>query len=226
MIKQVVSKNETFQQIPDYLLGELQENYLKPIDICVYFTLKSHAGQDRVCWPSISTIAKRCNRSTSTIDGSISRLKERGHIERKQKKFNGSAYTTLLTYVEKNVVTIGKPLGSENEQSPQPPLEECPFENWVTAPHQPSASTHSIQHETPSMIRTNHMNKLYELITCMKYMLSLRFTALAVIFKNEWLVGHQFPEILIVTSRLYNACGPRSSTLKPMTTMCGGTESV
>ena len=79
------SKNETFQQIPDYLLGELQENYLKPIDICVYFTLKSHAGQDRVCWPSISTIAKRCNRSTSTIDGSISRLKERGHIERKQK---------------------------------------------------------------------------------------------------------------------------------------------
>ena len=136
MIKQVVSKNETFQQIPDYLLGELQENYLKPIDICVYFTLKSHAGQDRECWPSISTIAKRCNRSTSTIDGSISRLKERGHIERKQKKFNGPAYTTLLTYVEKNGVTIGKPLGSENEQSPQPPLEECPIENWVAAPHQ------------------------------------------------------------------------------------------
>ena len=39
------------------------------------------------------------------------------------------------------------------------------------------------------MIRTNYMNKLYELITCMKYMLSLRFTALAVIFKNEWLGG-------------------------------------
>ena len=51
------------------------------------------------------------------------------------------------------------------------------------------ASTQTIQHETPSMIRTNHMNKLYELITCMKYMLSLRFTALAVIFKNEWLGG-------------------------------------
>ena len=89
------------------------------------------------------------------------------------------------------------------------------------------ASTQTIQHETPSMIRTNHMNKLYELITCMKYMLSLRFTALAVIFKNEWLLGDtHFPEIMIVTSRLYKACGPRGSTLKPMTTMCGRTESV
>ena len=61
----------------------------------------------------------------------------------------------------------------------------------------------------------------------MKYMLSLRFTALAVIFKNEWLLEDtHFPEILIVTSRLYKACGPRGSTLKPMTTMCAGTESV
>ena len=127
MIKQVVSKNETFQQIPDYLLGELQENYLKPIDMCLYFVLKKYAGSKKLCWATIPTLAKECNRSTSTIDGSISRLKERGHIERKQKKFNGSAYTTLLTYVEKNVVTIGKPLGSENEQSPQPPLEEIPF---------------------------------------------------------------------------------------------------
>ena len=81
-------------------------------------------------------------------------------------------------------------------------------------PIKQSASTHSIQHETPSMIRTNYMNKLYELITCMKYMLSLRFTALAVIFKNEWLLGDtHFPEIMIVTSRLYKACGSRSSTL-------------
>ena len=46
-------------------------------------------------------------------------------------------------------------------------------------------------------------------------------------FKKEWLLGDtHFPEIMIVTSRLYKACGPRGSTLKPMTTMCAGTESV
>ena len=185
MIKQVVSKNETFQQIPDYLLLELQAKHLRPIDMCLYFVLKKYAGSKKICWATIPTLAKECNRSTSTIDGSISRLKERGHIERKQKTLNGVAYTTLLTYVDKNGVKIGKPLDSGNEQSPQPPLEECPFENWVTAPHQPSASTQSIQHETPSMIRTNYMNKLYELITCMKYMLSLRFTALAVILRKN-----------------------------------------
>ena len=70
--------NKTFSQLPNFILYELEKGFLKPIDVCLYFALKFHVGSKQVCWATIPTLARECNKCTSTIDGSISRLKERG----------------------------------------------------------------------------------------------------------------------------------------------------
>ena len=119
--------NKTFSQLPNFILHELEKGFLKPIDVCLYFALKFHAGSKQVCWATIPTLARECNKCTSTIDSSISRLTKRGHIKRKQKTLNGVAHTTLLTYVDINGVTIGKPAGARNHQTNDGILSAVPF---------------------------------------------------------------------------------------------------
>ena len=79
----------SFQNLPSVLLDDLSrlnaENarVLEHLDIAVYAVLKSHARLKGECHPSLERIAKLSACSVSTVQRSLKRLDDAGHIQRK-----------------------------------------------------------------------------------------------------------------------------------------------
>lgn len=61
-------------QVPD---PKEEDSELKPIDYLVYANIRRYMNKDtHTCWPSISTIASKCNCSEPIVRASISKLKK------------------------------------------------------------------------------------------------------------------------------------------------------
>jgi DNA-binding transcriptional regulator YhcF (GntR family) len=97
--------DDSFQNLPSLLLKDLSrenaqnKSVLKHIDIAVYLLLKAHARFKGECHPSLERLAKLAACSVSTIQRSMKRLDDAGHIQRKN-NFNGKIF--LLTDVAKD----------------------------------------------------------------------------------------------------------------------------
>jgi DNA-binding transcriptional MocR family regulator len=85
-----------FMLIPDEMLGDSR---LRPLDMVVYAALDSFVDSDGEAWPSIPTIARRCNVSPATVKRALSRLENAGYIVRRRrcksgtKEFDSTLYT-------------------------------------------------------------------------------------------------------------------------------------
>lgn len=112
--------NQTYQQIPDYLLND---RALKPQDIKVYSILRSHLGKNPYAFPSVKLLAKETGISTSTVDRCLRSLRQRGHIERKRVGNGKSAQTYFKTLVRNGAITTGKPL--EDFCQPKKPVRKA-----------------------------------------------------------------------------------------------------
>jgi len=79
----------SFQNVPSLLLIDLSrknangESVLELQDIAVYALLKSHSRQKGNCYPSHTRLAELAAVSPSTIQRSLRRLEDAGHIQRK-----------------------------------------------------------------------------------------------------------------------------------------------
>jgi DNA-binding transcriptional regulator YhcF (GntR family) len=79
----------SFQAVPSLVLKDLRrrndkgKRCLQHIDVAVYALLKSHSRMKGECHPSIERLAKLAACSVSTIQRSLKRLEDAGHIQRK-----------------------------------------------------------------------------------------------------------------------------------------------
>lgn len=58
------------------------EDGLTPTDKCVAFVLSTYFDRDGRCYPSVGTIAEKCDRSERTVQGSLTRLVDAGLLRR------------------------------------------------------------------------------------------------------------------------------------------------
>ena len=75
--------------------------HLTPIQFTVYSFLVSSAGQKKVCWPSMKTIAANCGCSVNAAREAVRVLEQLGFIrcvKRYQDRPNGSARQTSNSY--------------------------------------------------------------------------------------------------------------------------------
>ena len=75
--------------------------HLTPIQFTVYSFLVSSAGQKKVCWPSMKTIAANCGCSVNAAREAVRVLEQRGFIRkvsRYQDRPNGSVRQTSNSY--------------------------------------------------------------------------------------------------------------------------------
>jgi hypothetical protein len=81
--------DESFQAIPSLLLKDLRrmnqegEPVLQHIDVALYALLKSHSRMKGRCHPSLERLSVLAARSVSTVQRSLGRLEQAGHIQRK-----------------------------------------------------------------------------------------------------------------------------------------------
>jgi DNA-binding MarR family transcriptional regulator len=96
---------ESFQNVPSLLLKNLTqtnvsgETILELQDIGVYALLKSHAQGKGDCYPSLERLARLANCSVSTVQRSLKRLENAGHIQRKS---HNKGQIRLLTDVTRS----------------------------------------------------------------------------------------------------------------------------
>lgn len=93
-----------FIPVPYPLIHDVQRGVLDNSDIYLYVLLKTHFPD---CFASIATLATLSNVDESTISRQIKRLKEAGHIRRKQ-RCGTSATTEFLTDWKKGKLQMNK----------------------------------------------------------------------------------------------------------------------
>lgn len=77
-------------QVPD---PKEKDSELKPIDYLVYANIRRFMNKDtHTCWPSISTIASKCNCSEPIVRNSISKLKKEKLLEVKKRPGQSTVY--------------------------------------------------------------------------------------------------------------------------------------
>ena len=94
----IVSEFPHFSIIPEWLIeSQVSDNAVR-----VYATLCRYADKiDGTCWPSISTIGKRCGKSPSSVKRGIKELKDIGAIEVKPRFLEDNAGQTSNLYIIK-----------------------------------------------------------------------------------------------------------------------------
>ncbi len=119
----------SFHSVPSLLLADLTRKNAKnePVldftDITVYALLKAHARCKGKCHPSHARLARLAGCSPKTIDRSLRRLDEAGHIQRKT-HYKGKIF--LLT----DVMPGGKVVRRDRISFAPKPLKPC----LMTAP--------------------------------------------------------------------------------------------
>jgi hypothetical protein len=121
----------------------------------VLLALADCADDEGVCWPSISTLARKCTKSERTVQCCIRSLEQRGHLGRKEIAGKG------CRYLVHPIVMFGTPAAAA-------PRRDCtPAEDSPVQPlHQPPQGLHptpaaaapkpSKNHKKPSPITTAH----------------------------------------------------------------------
>lgn len=93
--KATASKNQpnSFTCIPNHVLDNIGQLFDQPTDFVVYLVLLRHAGNDKVCFPSIKTIAAKSGLSRRVIPIAVDRLIRKGLIIKEKsshEKHNGN----------------------------------------------------------------------------------------------------------------------------------------
>tara|TARA_R100000426_G_scaffold28169_2_gene23488 strand:- start:155 stop:895 length:741 start_codon:yes stop_codon:yes gene_type:complete len=95
-----------FSIIPEWLIeSNISDNALR-----VYSALYRFADKDDgSCWPSIATIGRKCNKSTSSVKRAIKELKDHGAIEVKERFEDDKGQTSNLYILKLNPAFKSEP---------------------------------------------------------------------------------------------------------------------
>lgn len=139
----------SFQPIPTLLLLDLtkttiREGKTEPVlergDIAIFALLKAHSRNKPVCWPSYKCLAKEANCSVSTIQRSLERLENAGHVTLKNRNGKTAKIFILTDVGSKGVISKG--IQGENE--PKQPHTVSPAPVQATQPNTESPSVNNI----------------------------------------------------------------------------------
>ena len=61
-------------------------HFERPIDKMVLLAIADNANDERIAWPSIDTIVRKCSSSNSTVHRSIQWLKQHHYVDRYENK--------------------------------------------------------------------------------------------------------------------------------------------
>lgn len=80
---------------------EIYKTNLPHRAIAVYLYLESRANKDRICYPTIGTIARELHLSVSTVKRAITDLEREGFLRKKQRWRENGGRSSLLYEVLK-----------------------------------------------------------------------------------------------------------------------------
>jgi len=126
-----------FSIVPEWLIeSNVSDNALR-----VYTALYRYADKDNgTCWPSIATIGKKCNKSTSSVKRALKELKQIGAIEIQERYEEDKGQTSNLYILKMNPAF-------KIEPPPQTKSEQGGSSNMT---HKPKSFNHSHNYKVDS----------------------------------------------------------------------------
>lgn len=156
----------------------------------VLLALADSANDEGFCWPSLETIAKKCNINRRFVIRLIEQLEEKGLIERERRTKDGLYTSNMYRVIVHKVVNISTPPAGNNRTPPsEPPFTGVVNPESLKPPVNPNRTIKN-QQEEERRAQLATVSKAYEKeIGGLTSMITDTLTAALEDYPVDWIVA-------------------------------------